>query len=181
MTAPLSLADTADLVGRSRHVELSFFARLGERAPRCDGAAAVVYLAGASRAHGFRAGLLEELLPVADGLGPAAVLSGSPGEGFEELLDVLAGPGEDAEILDALVRVAYPAMAAAYAEHLAAAGPPSGTEVRRTLRRVLADLEAVAAEGRELAPGAGRSARAARARTLLEAAGGPFGPLRRPA
>jgi hypothetical protein len=72
-------------------------------------------------------------------------------------------------------------MAAAYAEHLAAAGSPSGTEVRRTLRRVLADLEAVAAEGRELAPGGGRSARAARARTLLEAAGGPFGPLRRPA
>ncbi|MGA9077070.1 MAG: hypothetical protein WB383_01885, partial [Acidimicrobiales bacterium] len=160
MKTPLTLAETADLVGRSRHVELSFFARLGERAPRCDGAAAVVYLAGASRAHGFRAGLLEALLPVSDGLGPTAAATGPTGDGPGELLDLVVGPGKDAELLDALVGVVYPAMAAAYAEHLAAAGSPSDAWVRRTLRRVLADLEAVAAEGREFAPGNGSGARA---------------------
>ena len=112
---------------------------------------------------------------MSDGLGPTAAATGPTGDGPGELLDLVVGPGKDAELLDALVGVVYPAMAAAYAEHLAAAGSPSDAWVRRTLRRVLADLEAVAAEGREFAPGNGRSARAPR---RTNAARGGRGALR---
>jgi hypothetical protein len=175
MTEALTLAETADLLGRYRYVELSLFARLGARAPLCGNAAAVVYLSGASLAHGFRAGLVESLLPVSTDLAGAAALTRSPGGRFDEALDVLDGPGGDAELLDALVGVLYPAMADAYAEHLATASGPADAALRRTLRRVLADLTGVAADGRALVPARGDSARAARVRQLLDAVPGPFG------
>ena len=178
MTAPLTLAETADLLGRYRHVELSLFARLGGRAPSCEDAAVVVYLAGASRAHGFRAGLVEPLLPVSDGLPRAAELTRSPGERFDEALEVLTA-GSDGELLDALVGTFYPAMAAGYAEHLAVAVSPADAAVHRMLRRLLADLAATTAEGRVLAPPSGGTPRSARVHELLEKVPGPFGPLRR--
>jgi hypothetical protein len=178
VTAPLTLAETADLLGRYRHVELSLFARLGGRAPSCEDAAVVVYLAGASRAHGFRAGLVEPLLPVSDGLPRAAELTRSPGERFDEALEVLTA-GSDGELLDALVGTFYPAMAAGYAEHLAVAVSPADAAVHRMLRRLLADLAATTAEGRVLAPPSGGTPRSARVHELLEKVPGPFGPLRR--
>ena len=178
MTVPLTLAETADLLGRYRHVELSLFARLGGRAPSCEDAAVVVYLAGASRAHGFRAGLVEPLLPVSDGLPRAAELTRSPGERFDEALEVLTA-GSDGELLDALVGTFYPAMAAGYAEHLAVAVSPADAAVHRMLRRLLADLAATTAEGRVLAPPSGGTPRSARVHELLEKVPGPFGPLRR--
>jgi hypothetical protein len=178
VTVPLTLAETADLLGRYRHVELSLFARLGGRAPSCEDAAVVVYLAGASRAHGFRAGLVEPLLPVSDGLPRAAELTRSPGERFDEALEVLTA-GSDGELLDALVGTFYPAMAAGYAEHLAVAVSPADAAVHRMLRRLLADLAATTAEGRVLAPPSGGTPRSARVHELLEKVPGPFGPLRR--
>ncbi len=179
MTTPLTLAETADLLGRYRHVEFSLFARLGERAPSCEDAAVVVYLAGASRAHGFRAALVEPLLPVSDGLPVAAELTRSPGDRFDEALEVLAVAGHDEELLDALVGTFYPEMAAGYAEHLAVAVSPADAAVHRMLRRLLADLAATTAEGRVLAPTAGGTPRSARVHELLEKIPGPFGPLHR--
>lgn len=150
---------------------------MGARAPRCADAALVVYLSGASLAHGFRAGLAESVLPVATGRAGAEASTRSPGGGFDQAVEVLDGPGEEAELLDALVGIVYPAMAVAYAEHLAVATGPADASVRRTLRRVLADLGDVAADGRALAPARGDSARARRVQELLEAVPGPFGPL----
>jgi len=180
VTEPLTLLETADLLGRCRYVELSLFGRLGARAPSCADAALVVYLSGASLAHGFRAGLVESLLPVSAGLAGAEAWTRTPGGHLDEALDVLVGPGADEELLDALVGVVYPAMAVAYAEHAAAASGPADTAVRRVLRRVLADLDGLTADGRALAPARGASARAARVRELLDAVPGPFGPLAGP-
>jgi hypothetical protein len=180
MSEPLTLAETADLLGRCRYVELAFFTRLGARAPACGEAALVVYLAGASRAHGFRAGLVESALPVAASWPDATGFTRSPGSRLDEALDVLVGPAGDEELVDALVGVVYPAMVSAYASHLELAAGPADAATRRTLRRLLADLADVAAEGRELAPGRADSWRARRVRELLEQVPGPFGPLRRP-
>ncbi|HXZ83216.1 MAG TPA: hypothetical protein VED84_05655 [Acidimicrobiales bacterium] len=177
MTEPLTLEETADLLGRYRYVELTLFTRLGARAPACGDAKLVVYLAGASRAHGFRAALVESLIPVASGLPDAAALTRSPGRHCDEALDVLDGPGDDDELLDALVACVYPAMAAAYAEHLVAAPGPADPATRRTLHRVLADLDDVTTEGRELGAQGGGSPRALRVRELVAAVPGPFGPL----
>jgi hypothetical protein len=179
VTAPLTFLETADLLGRYRHVELSLFARLGERAPTCGDAALVVYLAGASRAHGYRAGLVESLLPVSDALPAVTGVTRSPGGRLEEALDVLTADGHDDDLLDALVGAVYPAMTAAYAEHLAQAGSPADAAVQRVLRRVLADLGGITTDSRALGPATGASARAGRVRELLQEVPGAFGSLRR--
>lgn len=180
MTGPLTLQETADLAGRYRYVELGLFARLGGRAPSCAEAGSVVYLSEASLAHGFRAALFETLLPVAAGLAGSGELTRSPGRRLDEALDALVAEGGDGELLDALLGVVYPAMTAAYGEHLAAAAGPGDGPLRRVLRRALDDLEGVAADGQALCAGRGGSGRAKTARGLLEAVPGPFGPRRRP-
>ena len=104
------------------------------------------------------------------GLAGAEAWTRTPGGRLDEALDVLVGPGADEELLDALVGVVYPAMAVAYAEHVAVASGPADTAVRRVLRRVLADLDGLTADGSALAPARGREragaagARAARRR-----------------
>jgi hypothetical protein len=180
VTGPLTLQATADLVGRYRYVELDLFAKLGGRAPSCTEAGTVVYLSEASLAHGFRAALFETLLPVAAGLAGPGELTRSPGRPLDEALDALVAEGGDEELLDALLGVVYPAMAAAYGEHLAVTAGPADGPLRRVLRRVSSDLEAVAAEGQALCAGRGGSSRAQIVGGLLEAVPGPFGPLLRP-
>ena len=68
----LNIFESARQLGALRAVELACFARLGERAPELSPAGCARWAASASRAHAWRAGLLEDLLPVSVGLpGPA--------------------------------------------------------------------------------------------------------------
>ncbi len=174
MSAPLSLLESADLLGRYRYVELGAFAALGARA-RTAAPRFAAFLAGASRAHAYRAALFEARLPVSVGLPGPEELTRSPHLAIDEVLDALSAEPDDQLVLDALSGVLYPAMAASYAERLAAASPAADGGLARALRRAIADLDAVASEVLLLASS---SPLAARVAVALAAAGGPFGPLR---
>ena len=177
--AVLSLLDSADLLGRCRYVELAAFSLLGRRAPGCEGPAVVAYLAGASLAHGWRAGQLEALLPVSTGLPGAAELTRSPAASTDLALELATAPGGDAELLDALLGAIYPSMSAGYAERLSAASPAADPPVARTLRRLLADLEELRREGELVARGlpVPEPRRRRAVEDALAQAGGLFGPL----
>ena len=190
MTAPLTLLQSVDLLGRYRYVELAAFERLGRRAPECSHAGVATFLAQASLAHAWRARLFEERLPVSVGLPDAAASTRSPGSFLDEALDELVGPGEgaagDPELLDALLGALYPSMLAGYASRLEVASPSADPPVVLALGRATADLERIAAAGLRLVR-AGASgppppaARRDRVATMLDAGGGAFGPLlRRP-
>lgn len=195
---PLSLLESADLLGRMRYVELELFERLGRRARQVDSAPVAVWLSGASLAHAFRAGLLEDHLPVSATLPGPDELTVSPGPGLDAALALLdpdppqdadpdpekgAGPA-DAELAEAVVGVLYPAMLAGYARRLALASPVADPPLARTLGRLLHDLRAVAEAGKDL-PGvpaalARRPARTAGGRLAERLAAqlptdGPFG------
>ena len=181
MTRPLSLLESADLLGRWRFVELAAFVALGRRAASCEVPSVATYLAGASLAHGWRARLVEERLPVSVGLPGIAECTRAPSHEIGEAL-ATAVAGDDAEVLDALLGALYPAMSAGYAERLAVASPAADPPVARLLGRLLADLDAVRRDGALLA---GRIAPAAPSRRRLveetvSRGGGAFGPLRDP-
>ena len=133
VSEPLSLAESADLLGRYRFVELECFAQLGERAARCERPEVARYLSGAARAHAWRAGLLEALLPVSVGLPAAAELTVSPHPALGSALQELVA-AEDDSLVEGLLTVLYPAMLAAYRAHLERCSPFSDPPVRRTLR-----------------------------------------------
>lgn len=176
--APLTLLESADLLGRMRYVELAAFARLGRRARTVATAPLAVWLSGASLAHGFRAGLLEHHLPVSATLPGPEALTVSPGPGVDAALELLgpddgakaperperlseaAGapdlrPGRDAELVRALVEGLYPAMLAGYEHRLEVASPAADPPLVRTLGRLCHDLGAVAEHGRGLLDGLG--------------------------
>ena len=68
VTGPLTLLESVDLLGRYRYVELEGFTASEGGARRSRTPAIRRYLAGASLAHGWRARLIEERLPVSVGL-----------------------------------------------------------------------------------------------------------------
>jgi len=177
VTFPLTLLESADLLGRYRYVELAAFAVLGERSARCERAALAVYLSAASRAHAWRAELFERQLPVSAGLPGVGECTRSPGPEVDEALALLGSAAED-DLLPMLLDALYPAMLDAYGARLAAAAPASDGGLVRALRRAVADLEAVLADGRALgAPRPGLPV-AQRLGRLVASVGGPFGPLR---
>lgn len=199
----LSLQASAALLGRMRYVELAAFSRLGRRARLARLPAVAAFLSGASLAHAWRAGLLEEHLPVSATLPGAAELTVSPGPRTDAALDLLdpadldGGDGNgdggghgggghdgvgDVALVAALAEVLYPAMLAGYDARLALASPVGDPPLVRTLGRVRHDLETVAAEARALAGSALVAAPAAApglAGALAGALGpdGPFGPI----
>ena len=178
MSRPLTLLESADLLGRWRYVELAAFAHLGRRAPACEAPALSAYLAGASLAHGWRAGVVEELLPVSAGLPEPGTCTRAPSLELVEALE-LAVDGDDVDLLDALLGALYPAMAAGYAERLAVASPAADPPVVRAVGRLLADLDAVRRDGAVLAGRLlpARPARRRRVEELLGRGGGAFGPV----
>jgi hypothetical protein len=178
-TEPLTLLETVDLLGRYRYVELAAFSALGRRAPRSSAPAVAVYLAGASLAHGWRARLVEERLPVAFGLPGVADCTRRPSSELDAALAVLAA-ADDADALDALLGSLYPAMASSWAEHVVAASPAADPPVVRMLGRLLGDLEAVRRDGTAVAarlPVPRGDSRGA-VEELLGLCSGPFGPMR---
>lgn len=180
MTRPLTLLESAGLLSRYRYVELETFTLLGERASGCSAPVAAAFLAGASLAHGWRARLVEERLPISAGLPGVAACMRSPSPELDAALALIVSGGDDADVLDGLLGALYPAMAVGYADRIAVASPAADPPIVRLLGRLLADLDALRREGAEVAaqlplPAAGRR-RAVE--ELLARGGGPFGPLR---
>lgn len=168
----LSLSSLAESVGRCREVELASFRAVGARAIGGD-ASYAVFLSGASRAHGFRARLLEVCVPVASGfseLSPAPL----PRE-INAVLDAICDGGDDRAVVDALVEAFYPALRDAYEILRIAASGPGDTFVRRTFRRCRDDVAGMLEEARALGATRVGGARARHVRALLDEAGGPFG------
>jgi hypothetical protein len=174
MSAPLTLHESAGLLGRYRYVELLLFELLGERAPRAARAEVAIYLSGAARAHAYRAELFEAQLPVSVGLPDAAALTISPGPGLEAALRELAGLDDDGVLLGELLGVWYPAIYSAYLAHLEACSPAADPPIRRRLQRAGADVTQLIADGATLAISVD-DARNDEALALLTRCGGPFG------
>jgi hypothetical protein len=172
----LSLVESADLVGRYRHVELALFTRLGGRAPQCHDDALAVYCQSASLAHGEHLVLVEALLPNGPVLSERD-WSRSPGEPLEEALVVVFAEGDDEEFIDSLVGALYPMMTYAYDRHLKETNELADGAMRRTLRRLVSDTRGLIEEARHAGVALRNGTRARRVRQLL-ATGGPFGALR---
>lgn len=180
---PLTLFESVAFLGHCRYVEHSLFTLLGARARACSSVKAVGYVAGASLAHGWRARLLEERLPVSVGLPDATACTVSPSEALDAALAALVGAPSDADLLDGLLGGVYTAVAAGYAERLAVASPVADPPVVRLIGRLLADLDVLRRQGAEIAGGLERplDGRRRAVEELLARGGGPFGPLRREA
>lgn len=143
---PLTLLESAAVLGGLRFVELSAFVRLGSLARDGDLApAAVVWSAEASLAHGRRASDLEVLLPVSAGLPSAAECTKSPdGEvtAFLGALEQVSDPFSDegAACLEFLHRL----LGRAYALRSSHGSPAADRAQRRVLERARQDVDRIA-------------------------------------
>jgi hypothetical protein len=170
----LKLLDSARCLGGLRAVELACFARLGERAPHLAAPDCARWAASSSLAHGWRASLLEGLLPVSVGLPSPQDLTVLPDDTLgKELARVLPAQVLPAQVLpasdqglsprdrvsptdDGLRLIAdlsgqlYPVLLAAYLRRLEDSSPAADGAVARVLGRAVADLEVVRAEGTAL-------------------------------
>lgn len=165
----MNLLDSSRRIGALRAVELACFRRLGERAPWLAPASCAGWAASASRAHAWRASLLEELLPVSVGLpGPEELTVLPVGALGDELARALPdrghagpdpGPGAQSGDLpqdDGLLLVAdvsgrlYPCLLGEYARLLDLCAPAADGPLVRTVGRAVADLEVVRAQGAKL-------------------------------
>lgn len=168
-----SILQSADLLGRYRHVELRCFEVVGARALRASEPRAAVLLDAASAAHAWRAREIEVRLPVSLGLPGVEEATRAPSPELDDALGALGADEDDDAVLGALSSVLYPAIIDAYRQHLASTMPSADAPIARMLRRVLADAEATALE---LGDGHAAHGRAARdLATAIRASGGVFG------
>jgi hypothetical protein len=177
MTLPRTITQAADLVGRERYAELTLFGALGDRVLRSTNPVVMVVLSGAAQGHAWRAKVLEELLPVSLGLPGVEEATKSPGAELDSAVARLTGEADDVRLAEALAKVLYPAMLAAYRAHLIGCSEISEPPARLALGRVIADLESQADEfyalvGADEGPPRGS---AADVLDLLDRLGGPFG------
>lgn len=131
---PLSLRESARVLGGLRHVELSAFSRLGEAATSGSlPARAAALSSAASMGHAWRAAQLEALLPVSAGLADEA-WTASPGEAAEAALEELAtAPLGEREGF-------YHGLEEAYRRRLTHTQEATDGAVFRTLRRLCDDV-----------------------------------------
>ena len=169
-----SLHGLADVVDRARGIELTGFRALGTR-PTGSDAPSAAFLSGASRAHGFRAGLLESCLPVASGFAAQDPLS--EWHEIDEVFEAICADGDDRDVVGALVEVFYPALRDAYDELFLLASGPGDTFVRRTFRRCRDDVVGILEDARALGAPRADGVRSRQVHALLDKGGGPFGSL----
>jgi hypothetical protein len=169
------LRELAGVVSRARRLEFEGFAVLGAR-PIGDDVALAVFFAGASRAHGFRAAMLESCLPVASGYVEQDVARS--GLAINEVVAAMCAQEADREVFDALVGVFYPQLRDAYEVLRVEADGPGDTFCRRTFRRCRDDLDGILEEATAFRTADPRAARAQRVRALLDEYGGLAASLR---
>ena len=165
----MNLHESSRRLGSLRAVELACFRALGGRAPGLEPPSCARWAASASRAHAWRASILEELLPVSPGLPGLDELTALPGGLLgEELARCLpdrvetgaapapgAGglgrpPDDGRRLLGDLCGGLYPHLMAEYVRHLEKCTLAADGAVVRTIGRAVADLETIRAEGTAL-------------------------------
>jgi hypothetical protein len=166
----LNFHESSRQLGSIRAVELALFRILGERAPHLVPAGCAVWAAWASRAHAWRASLLEELLPISVGLAGLDELTVLPGGAIgDELARSLskssdgaaagALPGDESRdrradsgppLVEDVSGRLYPLLIDEYARYLDKCEPAADGAAMRAVGRALADLEAVRAAGAAL-------------------------------
>jgi hypothetical protein len=159
---PPTIVESAQVLGHFCYVEGQLQRRLGVLArptgagpkgpaARTLPAAAMVWLAGASMAHSWRAEQIRVLLPVSVGLPGAEELTCSPGAQVEKALEAATAPSLDVDSLFAgLVDVIYGSLIDSYRQRLASASPACDPPVVRVLDRLVADVESVRRSGATL-------------------------------
>jgi hypothetical protein len=151
----LSLVEEVKVAAASRAVELESYRRLG-RAAREEAGALGPFLAGASRAHAWRAREWEGLLPVSAPLWRDVEEAAARGRALAaELLETALAAGSPAGRVAALVRGVYERLLEDYRALVDASsrarGPhPSAGPLLRAARRVADDLAASRREGEEV-------------------------------
>ena len=149
----MDLLESSRRLGALRAFELSCFRRLGELAPRLEPASCARWASSASLAHAWRASLLEGLLPVSAGLPGLSELTvcreGELVELLERVMPVRVGtdPLDGREIAGEVLGELYPRLLREYAGVLERCEPASDGAVARSVRRAMADLEVIRAEG----------------------------------
>lgn len=172
----LTLLELADLLGRYRFVELGLFSIIGEAVVVDHDARRSVLFSQASHAHGYRAALIEQRLPVSVGLPGVVESTRPPSDGHVEMLEELRALRSEV-LIGHLARVWYPAMADAYAAHLNRCGEASDGPIRRMLGRVICDLQASISLVRTIDDETICTIDEAGLRSGLAGVGGPFGTL----
>jgi hypothetical protein len=151
---PLSLLESAYVLGGLRWVELEGYSLLGIRsvaeanAPGAGEMQFALWAAASSFAHAWRAEQLLSLLPVSGGLPAAEVCTRSPGPRTEEAIGAFAGemsgPERRAARYAALASW-YAALVVAYERRSTFIQLSTDGPLVTTLLRVLADLRSVTA------------------------------------
>ena len=174
-----TIHETADLLGRERHVEIEMFRVLGAGSLGFESPEVMLYVANAARSHAWRAQLLEELLPVSLGLPGVDEATRSPGVLADQVIAGLIVEGDEDQILEALGKVVYPEMLSAYRHHLVSCSPASDLPVTIVLRRVIGDLETRLDELHEMSAidDASLAPSTQAMSELLRQLGGPFGAI----
>lgn len=151
----MSFEESARALGHLRFIELEMFVVLGRLVQPFPDPPAKPYLSAHSTYHAFRAGLLEEVLPVSGPLqGEDIVRPSGPAEAV--MLGRLAGaaeaPGEVSlvAVLAGAQRVGLGRLTAGYRSYLAAASPLHEAPAIRLAGIAASDLASQWAEGEEL-------------------------------
>ena len=151
-SGPLTLEESARLVGGYRWLELRLFETLGAWVPNVPEVEVKLRLHADAPKHAWHAQLWQDLLPrggelTADGL---TVPPGAGAAAFVDALAAVAGPGQSVEKLVGVYRVVLPRQVATYRAHLARVSPVSDGPVARALELVLRDEVADWQEGEML-------------------------------
>jgi len=137
---PLTLIESAGVLGGLRYVELRLFTVLGRRAPIATPAEAALWAASASLAAVRRAGELAVLLPVSKGLPDADTLTRPPGNLAEAALADLEAAEAERTLVARTAHPLYAALAGAYGSRADAAAPAADAPAAAVLSRLAADV-----------------------------------------
>jgi hypothetical protein len=149
---PLSLEESARIVGGYSWLELRLFETLGGWVPSVPEVEVKLRLHSDAPKHAWHAQLWRDLLP-RDGELAAEGITVPPSPGAEAFVDALAAaadPGQSVEKLVGVYRVALPRQVATYRAHRARISPVSDGPVARALELVLRDEVADWQEGEML-------------------------------
>ncbi len=146
MTAPFGLTDTATCIGHYAYLERRGFEILGGWTVEVADPVAKAMVDRHAQHHAWRAGQWWDRLPMVAHLERDALIAPPPTPAVA-MVDALGGLASTVGRLAGAYRVALPRLAATYRSHLETASPVADGPIIRTLRMVLADVEADWREG----------------------------------
>ena len=157
MIRPLTLIESATITGRLCYVEFNLFSLLGKRSQGGQTGEFSVFFSSAGKSHAWRGQQLFDLLPVSIGLPSGEELLSVPGEDFKNFLEALAILESDKSLFDIITRELYPQLLLSYNERLDSCFDPSDSALRKTLYRVVGDLNLVLDEAKLIHQSSGQA------------------------